>query len=443
MRIPGWIGAALLGVVSLSGCARERPPDLLLVTLDTTRVDALGCYGGASARTPHLDALAAGGVRFAQAITPTPYTGPAHASLLTGLYPPRHGLRDFLHQTMDGGVATLPDLLRVRGYRTAAFLSSYVLDRRFGLARGFDVYSCDFWRQVTGGGDPRIVLGTPEFERRGQATVDEALAWLARAGEKDAPIFTWVHLYDPHLPYAPEGPFAPREEAADPIAAARARYYGEVSYADAQVGRLLDWLREAKREDHTIVVVTADHGELLGEHGRTLGTHSTHLVDATVHVPLIVRVPGLPARVVPEQVRLVDVLPTLLDLLRMGLPAGLDGRSLVPLLQGAPLADVPAYSETFYERFPEVAPAGAELVALREGAFKLLRSPVRRELYDLDRDPDELQDVGATHPDLVAGLEAELRQVRRVREAPDAPLSMDEEERQRHLERLRSLGYAK
>jgi arylsulfatase A-like enzyme len=413
------------------------------VTLDTTRVDALGCYGGAGAGTPHLDALAAGGVRFSQAITPTPYTGPAHASLLTGLYPPRHGLRDFLHQAMDGGVATLPDLLRVRGYRTAAFLSSYVLDRRFGLARGFEVYSCDFWRRVTGGGAPRIVLGTPEFERRGKATVDEALAWLARAGEKDAPIFTWVHLYDPHLPYAPEGPFAPREAAADPIAAARARYYGEVSSADAQVGRLLAWLRDAKREEHTIVVVTADHGELLGEHGRTLGTHSTHLVDATVHVPLIVRVPGLPARVVPEQVRLVDVLPTVLDLMGIAVPGGLDGRSLAPLLRGAPMAHVPAYSETFYERFPEVAPPGAELVSLREGAYKLLRSPVRRELYDLDRDPDELQDVGATHPDLVAGLEAELRRVRRVPQAPDAPLSMDEEERQRHLERLRSLGYAR
>jgi arylsulfatase A-like enzyme len=231
--------------------------------------------------------------------------------------------------------------------------------------------------------------------------------------------------------------------SADPVTAARARYYGEVSYADAQVGRLLGWLRDAKREDRTIVVVTADHGELLGEHGRTLGTHSTHLVDATVHVPLLVRVPGLAARVVPEQVRLVDVLPTVLDLLQVAVPGGLDGRSLAPLLRGTPLANAPAYSETLYERFPEVAPAGAELVSLREGAFKLLRSPVRRELYDLDRDPDELRDVGAAHPDLVAGLEAELRRVREVRQAPDAPLSMDEDEREQHLERLRSLGYAR
>ena len=437
------IWAALLGCLSLAGCGRERPPDVLLVTLDTTRTDALGCYGGALAHTPHLDALARGGARFAQAISPTPYTGPAHASLLTGLYPPRHGLRDFLHQSMDGGVPTLADLLRVRGYRTGAFLSSYVLDRRFGLARGFEVYSCDFWRRHADGAAPRIVLGTPEFERRGAATVDEALAWLDRTGKDERPIFAWVHLYDPHLPYAPEPPFAPPQDAADPLTAARARYYGEVSYADAQVGRLLAWLRDTGREDRTIVVVTADHGELLGEHGRTLGTHSTHLVEATVHVPLIVRAPGLPARVVPEQVRLVDVFPTVLDLLRVAVPEGLDGRSLAPLLRGEALASTPAYSETLYERFPEVAPAGAELVSLREGAFKLLRSPVRRELYDLDTDPDELSDVGAAHPDLVAGLERALRRVRELPQAPDAPLALEGEERERHLERLRSLGYAR
>jgi len=344
---------------------------------------------------------------------------------------------------MDGGVPTLADLLRVRGYRTGAFLSSYVLDRRFGLARGFEVYSCDFWRRHADGAAPRIVLGTPEFERRGAATVDEALAWLDRTGKDKRPIFAWVHLYDPHLPYAPEPPFAPPPDAPDPLTAARARYYGEVSYADAQVGRLLAWLRHTGREDRTIVVVTADHGELLGEHGRTLGTHSTHLVEATVHVPLIVRAPGLPARVVPEQVRLVDVFPTVLDLLRVAVPEGLDGRSLAPLLRGETLASTPAYSETLYERFPEVAPAGAELVSLREGAFKLLRSPVRRELYDLDTDPDELSDVGAAHPDLVAGLERALRRVRELPQAPDAPLALEGEERERHLERLRSLGYAR
>ena len=443
MGVRRWATAAGMMLLPLLGCA-ERPPDILLVTLDTTRTDALGCYGGTRARTPNLDALAGGGARFEQAISSTPYTGPAHASLLTGLYPPRHGLRDFLRQGMDPHVPTLPELLRARGYRSAAFLSSYVLDRRFGLSRGFDVYSCDFWRKVTGGALPQIVLGTPEFERRGEETVGEALAWLGEAGRKKTPLFVWVHLYDPHLPYAPPPAYAPPEDAAaDPLAAERARYYGEVSYADAQLGRLMAWLRQTGREDHTIVVVTADHGELLGEHGRALGTHSTHLVEATVHVPLIVRVPGLPARVVPEQVRLVDLLPTVLDLVGVRIPAGLDGRSLAPLLHGEALPMAPAYSETLYERFPEVAPAGGELVSLREGAFKLVRSPVRRELYDLKRDPDELKDAGPAHPDLVAGLEADLRRVRGVPEVPGTELPLDPEERQRHLERLRSLGYAR
>ena len=427
------------------GCVQEEPPrDLLLVTIDTTRVDGLGCYGGPDARTPRLDALAEEGVRFEQAITPAPYTGPSHASILTGLDPPRHGLRDFLNQAMDPEVATLAEILRARGYRTAAFLSSYVLDRRFGLDRGFELYACDFWRQATGGAAPRIQQGSAEFERRGNLTVDEALRWMRETAGEGAPTFVWVHLFDPHMPYDPPPPYAPAPvPGLDETEQARRRYYGEVAYTDAQIGRLLDRLRETDRSDRTIVAVAGDHGELLGQHGRKLGTHSTHLVEATLRVPLIVRVPGLRPAVVREQVRLVDLMPTLLELSGVEAPPDLDGRSLLPAMRGEPQPLPPAYSETFYERFPAVAVPGEELVSLRRGTFRLLRSPARRELYDLESDPDELQDVSADHPEVVRALESELRQ-RQARPAPGEPsLNLDEEERERHLERLRALGYVR
>jgi choline-sulfatase len=430
------VAAALL--LAASGCnTRKTPPDVLLVTLDTTRVDGLACYGGPSARTPRLDALAREGTRFEQAVTPAPYTGPSHASLLTGLDPPRHGLRDFLNQAMRPGVTTLAELLRVRGYRTGAFLSSYVLDRRFGLDRGFDVYACDFWRAVTNGEPARIVQGDPSFERRGERTVDEALEWLARPAG-DAPTFAWVHLFDPHMPYDPPAPFAGETDA-------RRRYYAEIAYADAQVGRLLDRLQETGRDRRTVIVAVADHGELLGEHGRALGTHSTHLVEATLRVPMIVRAPGTEPAVVRDPVRLVDVMPTILDLAGVAPPPDLDGRSLVPLLRGATLPPRPAYSETLYERFPEVASPGEELVSLRHGRFRLLRSGARHELYDLASDPDELRNVAAEHPEVVRALEARLADLRRRHASTPPPrtLGLDPEEAERHRERLRSLGYVR
>jgi len=420
---------------------------VLLVTLDATRADALSSYGGALAHTPRLDELARESVRFSQAITTAPYTGPSHASLLTGLYPPQHGLRDFLQQRMNDDVPTLAELLRRQGYRTAAFVSTYVLDRRFGLGRGFERYSGDFWEKATPDGRPRPVQGSASFERPASETIDEALGWI-RSERTAQPFFVWIHLFDAHAPYEPPPAFRrawPDPNAVSELDRRRLRYYDEVRYMDSEVGRLLDALRSTRTYDRLLVVVTADHGELLGYHdGRRIETHSTHLVESTLRVPLLVRIPGVLAPgVVDAQVSLVDVMPTLLDVLGVPAPAGVAGRSLVPLARGEEEAARPAYSETLYERFPHVALPGNELVSFRRAGWKLLTRPGRSELYDLAADPHALHDVASAQPEKLAELQDALEEQRaRFAAHPDAtPLGLSEEEERGHIERLRSLGY--
>lgn len=371
-RAPNRLLAIVLGCLLAAACSPppSSPPDVLLITLDTTWADALSIQGSEWADTPHLDALARESVRFAHAITTAPYTGPSHASIPTGLLPPQHGLRDFLNQRMSDRVATLPELLRERGYRTAAFVSTYVLDRRFGLDRGFDLYSGDFWRKAVPDGRPRPIQGSASFERSARETVDEAIAWVesARASQ---PLFVWLHLFDAHAPYDPPPEFVrhrPDDDAIAPIERMRRRYFDEVRFMDAEIGRLLGALRRLQRYERTILVAVADHGELLGLHpGRPIQTHSTHLVRETLHVPLLVRVPGgFPPGVVAAQVTVVDILPTILDVLALPLPAHLAGRSLSPLALGRDEPPHIAYSETFYERFPVVARPGTELVSVQQ-----------------------------------------------------------------------------
>lgn len=386
-------------------------------------------------------------MRFAHAITTAPYTGPSHASILTGLLPLQHGLRDFLNQRMSDQVPTLPALLRERGYRTAGFVSTYVLDRRFGLDRGFELYSCDFWRKAVPDGRPRPIQGSASFERPARETVDEAIAWYesVRASQ---PLFVWVHLFDAHAPYDPPPEFVrhrPDDDTITPIERMRRRYFDDVRSMDAEIGRLLAALRRLRRYDRTIIVAVADHGELLGLHaGRPIQTHSTHLVRETLHVPLLVRVPGgFSPGVVAVQVSVVDVLPTILDVLGLPPPARIAGRSLSPLALGREEPPRVAYSETFYERFPGVARPGAELVSVQQDGWQLLVRPGRRELFSLREDPDSLEPVTGLHPDRAARLEAELAELRTG--SPDraeaSTLGLSEEEEKAHLERLRSLGY--
>ena len=285
--------------------------NVLLITLDTTRADHLGCYGYASARTPALDGLARGGVRFARVYCPAPLTLPSHCSILTGLYPLKHGVHNNGHD-LPSGVRTLAGILKERGYATAAFVSSFSVDSRFGLDRGFDVYDDQFQSELP--------VKSQNAERRAEATFARFDAWLDKnAGAK---FFCWVHYYDPHLPYDPPSPY--REEFAGRL------YDGEVAYMDHYVGAVLDRLRDKGLLANTLVVVAGDHGEGFGD--KVEVGHGIFLYEETLRVPLIFYHPGIfrRPRVVEGAVRLIDAAPTVLEVLGLkDEAAGLQGRSLI------------------------------------------------------------------------------------------------------------------
>src|SRR5712692_7602395 len=312
--------AALLALLVVAGCRGERAagtpatrPNVLLVTIDTLRADHLGCYGHGGAATPTIDALAARGVRFVTAIAHVPLTGPSHASILTGRTPLGHGFRDNGGYVIPAEAKTAAEDFRQAGYRTAAFVSGFPLDRRFGFDRGFDAYD----DHLPKGNDPRR---TPYVERLADATTDAALRWLGSPVPAGAPasFFLWVHYYDPHAPYEPPAALADRFRAAP--------YDGEIAFVDAQLARLLRGLEEKGALARTVVLVTADHGEALGEHGED--THGLFVYDATLRVPWIMAGPGLPSgRVAGVVARGIDVLPTLLDYAGLPMPAEIEGRS--------------------------------------------------------------------------------------------------------------------
>ncbi len=310
------LSALLFGV---AGCSRDSSSsttaNVLLVTLDTVRADRLGSYGYAAASTPALDGLALGGIRFSQAVATAPLTLPSHATILTGLFPPRHAVHQNGAVALPAAVPTLAEALHGEGYRTAAFVGSFVLDARFGLGRGFELYDDDIAR------DPTTAAPGLEAERPGVEVVDRALSWLA--ADDPRPFFAWVHLYDAHAPYEPPEPY--RGRFAD------RPYDGEIAAVDAQVARLLTYLDQRGLAGDTIVAVAADHGEALGEHGEL--THGLLLFEPTLRVPLLMRAPGRLPRgvVIAEPVGLADVAPTLAGLAGVELaPPGttLDGRDL-------------------------------------------------------------------------------------------------------------------
>ena len=375
---------AASAVLACGGCA-ARPPALLgiiIITLDTTRADYLGAYGSDRVMTPHLDRLAAEGVVFEQAATVAPLTLPAHSSLFTGLLPPRHGVRDNAGP-LDERHQTLAEILRARGFDTAAFVGSVVLGASRGLAAGFDVYQ------------DGLKAGRPlsaGLQRPADHVVDEAVAWLNR--RTDRPFLLWAHLYDPHAPYDPPEPFrtAYRDNP----------YAGEIAFADEQIGRLLDVLDQRRLLDRTAVVIAADHGESLNEHGE-IG-HGFFIYESSTRTPFVIRAPfpRTNARRVTDPVRSVDLAPTLLDLLGLpALPGRTAGTSLVPLMTGDSVElNLDGYAEAMY---PLHHYGWSALRALRAGRFKLIDAP-RPELYDLDADVSESKDVAAANPEVVKKL---------------------------------------
>ncbi|HKW01417.1 MAG TPA: sulfatase [Vicinamibacterales bacterium] len=407
------IGVAMI-VAAWSACARPAPPrprNLVIVTLDTTRADRLPMYGFASIETPAIDRLAREGVVFDQAMSVAPLTLTAHSSLFTGLYPPHHGVRDNADRPLPAGKTTMAEILRGRGFRTGAFVGSTVLAADRGLSRGFDVYDDG---ASAGGKAPR--------RRPGNEVVDGALRWLDSS--HNAPFFLWVHLYDAHTPQTLPDAFR-RQYAGD-------LYAGGIAFADSQLGRLVDRLRQDGRLDSTAVIVAGDHGESLGEHGES--EHGIFLYEGTLHIPMIVRAPGLPARRVSGLASLVDVLPTAIDLLGLA-PLAADGMDLVPALRGrGALPERSIYAESMYARRFGWSP----LRALRDGRFKLVDAP-RPELYDLETDPFEEHDLSAARPGLVNAMRAALAgfdaDSGRSDDAAPSPVAPD------IRARLASLGY--
>lgn len=398
----------------------HHPPgglNVLLVTLDTTRADHLGVYGAAQAETPALDALARRGVLFRQAYSHVPLTFPSHSSIMTGLLPTRHGMRDNGATVLSEALPVLAERFRDAGYHTGAFVSAFVLDRRFGLARGFERYEDDVpGADAAQAGDPS------ERAVRAEDTVTRALTWLADADGR--PRFLWVHLFDPHAPYEPPEPFKSRH-AGQP-------YDGEIAYMDAQVGRLLD---AANASGHPwLTVVAGDHGEGLGDHQEI--THGYFIYGNTQHVPLLMSLPGrVPAgRSVDGIVRLVDVAPTTLALADLPpLPAG-DGRSLVPFMAGRETGSAgPAYAESYH---PRLWWGAQELRALRTDQWLFVESP-RPELYDLGADPNERTDLSASRRQVIAELRGQLKVFEAATAADAAPVRLDPTAEAR----LRSLGY--
>jgi arylsulfatase A-like enzyme/Tfp pilus assembly protein PilF len=416
------ISVAAIAAVLVIGAPRARQqsrPNVLLVTLDTVRADRIGAYGYKRAATPNLDRLAREGVRFDDATTQAPLTAPAHAALLTGIYPTRLGVKDNASSPLPDSADTLAETLKAAGYRTGAFIAAFILDRPYGFAQGFDHFDATF-----AGFRPEL---KQQAQRIAEDVVSPAVSWIESA-PAGAPFFAWVHLYDAHLPYAAPAPYRARF-AARP-------YDGEIAYVDAQVARLADALRKAGALDRTIVVAIADHGESLGEHGEE--DHGMFLYEGVLRIPWIVRLPKgeRAGTVVGEQVRAIDLTPTLLELAGVQAKAKIDGESLVAVMRGQSRRDPPpSYSDA---HFPQLHFGWSMLRSWRVGEWKYIDAP-KPELYDLRTDKSEAKNVLSGRSNVAARMSSELEAAWRSfgTAAEAAPPQPDPET----LARLRSLGY--
>lgn len=408
-------GILAVAVLTIRGRA-QTTPNVLLITLDTVRADRIGAYGYAKGATPVADRLAREGVRFADATSQAPLTGPAHAAILTGQYPARLGVRDNATMPIPAGTATAAQLFKARGYRTGGFVGAFILGPEYGFAQGFDTFDASFAQFSAG--------SKLQAQRRCGDVADAALKWLTGSS---TPFFAWVHFYDAHTPYEAPAPFRARF-AASP-------YDGEIAYVDSCMGRLVTALEQAGQLDRTLISVVADHGEGLGDHGEA--EHGLFLYETVLRIPWIMRLPSREAAgtVVRTQVRSIDVAPTIAAI--AGIPmAKIDGESVVPILRGrAPRDPSPSYAETFYPRWHF---GWSEQKSIRVGDWKYIDAP-KPELYDMRADSGERRNVVDSRGPLANGLSTELNKIQAgfgAAATTDAPQPDPET-----LARLRSLGY--
>ncbi|HEY2945346.1 MAG TPA: sulfatase-like hydrolase/transferase, partial [Vicinamibacteria bacterium] len=405
-------GAALLRAAPAAG----PRPNVLLVTIDTLRADHVGAYGYAAARTPSLDRLAREGVLVADAVVQVPQTRPSHASIFTGRNPYEHGIRDNASPPLKTGTPTLAAAFRADGYDTAAFIGAFPVSRASGLQQGFAVFDDPF------GAGERATTRGGEMERRAAAVVEPALRWLRQP--RQAPFFAWVHFFDPHAPYEPPPAFANKQRP----------YDGEVAYADAQLGRLLAWLDQSGQRARTLVVVTSDHGEGLGDHGED--EHMFFVYDSTLRVPLVFSWPGrLPATArVTGQFRSIDLMPTVLELAGVVSPPVSGTSRAAALRPGGRIPDDESYAESLYG---QIHFGYAPLRALRAEGWKYIEAP-RAELYRLSEDPGEAKNLLDARPQVGSAMRARLVTYDKDAGKPPANAVANDPAA---LERLAALGY--
>ena len=403
-----------------SSAPKNPSPDVYLITIDTLRADHVGCYGYKDVETPALDALAADGIRFTHAFTHSPITNTSHITIMTGLLPSVHGVTDFGVPLAPQHV-TAAELLKKQGYQTAAFIGAVILDSNTlapGLDRGFDFYD-NFPKtddkDAAGKNAGKNKERWGRVERRGMTVVEHAAAWFDQ--HRTGRHFVWVHLYDPHDPYEPPTPFSEKYKGH--------LYDGEIAYADSALANWIAYLKKAGVYDNSIIIVTGDHGEGLGEHGEE--THGLFLYDSTLHIPLIVKAPGAAHRgtVIDAQVRTTDILPTILAATGIAAPPELNGESLFPLIDKESGAPISAERVLFGETDYPLRWGWAPLRAVRTDDAKLIEAP-RPELYDLQADPKELKNIYASDGSKLQNMQSEMAQWKAKLPQPDSPSEAQE-----------------
>ncbi len=424
-------GFVLLSMI-INGCApspQKKPYNVVLISLDTVRADALGYTGSALAQTPNIDRMAHEGFYFTQAVSTNSLTTPAHSSLLTGRYPTAHDVHNNGVYALPASETTLAEFLKEHGYNTAAHVGAFPVSRRFGLAQGFDLYD-DRTELPEQEKDAPFRMGA-FAQRSAGAVADSAIRWAKNELPAHQPFFLFLHFFDPHAPYSPPQEFIQRYGTSK-----EQRYAGEIAYVDTQIGRVLSALDELGVRTNTIFVVIGDHGESLGEHGEE--THGLFIYDSTIRIPMLFSGGPVPAGASSdEQIGLIDIFPTVADLLGIEIPEGLHGRSFKEIILGKKtnIEDVPYYVESFlsFESF-----GWSPLIGLRTSSRKLIRAP-RSELYDLGTDPHEEKNIYRADAGESQRLEEELTRILQTctEGKTDARAKLTGEE----LEQLRSLGY--
>jgi arylsulfatase A-like enzyme/Flp pilus assembly protein TadD len=408
---------------SSRGTAAKAPAktNVLLITIDTLRADHIGAYGYKEAETPTIDGLARSGLLFAHAYSQVPLTLASHTSLLTGTYPFHNGVQDFTGNPLAPNVRSVSQALEAQGYDTAAIVSSYVLDRSWGLNRGFKLYYDVFKGSSFLENDPGLV------ERKAGDSVDEALKWLRRP--RTQPFFLWLHLYDPHSGYNPPEPFRTRFAAAP--------YDGEIAYADHELGRVMAFLKQRGLYERMLIIFASDHGESLGEHGEK--EHGFFVYHSTLHVPLVVKPPlasGLKPHSVSDPVPIMGIAPTILGALKLHDPIEQQFQT-ESLLATRNSSAAPVYSESFYS-FSSFGWSPVRTV--NNLSFQFIEAP-KPELYDLRNDPEEKRNLITEQPSVASVLSEELKKLV-ARYAPkDSPAGPGSQLDAAAVEKLRALGY--